>query len=78
MLSSWHQYISRDAKRQISSTKLQTSSNGQSLKFQTKSLWSFGIGTWNLFGIWNLSFGICNRKFCKFPKHKSAKAKYEN
>jgi hypothetical protein len=24
--------------------------------FQTKLFWLLGIGTWNLFGIWNLGF----------------------
>jgi hypothetical protein len=23
---------------------------------------SFGIENWNLFGIWNLSFGVCDQK----------------
>jgi hypothetical protein len=34
--------------------KHQISNKSQSPKFETKSIWSFEIGIWSLFGIWNL------------------------
>jgi len=35
----------------------------QSAKFKTNGLvWSLDIGVWNLFGIWDLIFGICRRR----------------
>jgi hypothetical protein len=34
--------------------KQQIPNKFQSPKFETKSFWSFEIGIWNLFGIWNL------------------------
>ncbi len=41
----------------MTSTKLQTHSDGQNSKFQTR-LGHFIFGIWNLFGIWDLEFGI--------------------
>jgi len=35
-------------------SKLQISNESQSPKFKAKSVWSFDIGIWSLFGIWNL------------------------
>jgi hypothetical protein len=34
--------------------KHQISNKSQSLKFERKSFWSFEIGIWSLFEIWNL------------------------
>jgi hypothetical protein len=47
-------------KHQIPSTKFQISSNHRTSKSQTRLFWSFEIGASNLFGIWNLGFGIWN------------------
>jgi hypothetical protein len=42
------------------STKFQISNKLQSSKFkiQQSPFWSFDIGAWDLFGIWDLEFGI--------------------
>jgi len=49
-------------KHQITNTKFQTNSNYQISKFQTRSFWSLEIGICDLFGIWDLEFGIWNAK----------------
>ncbi len=49
-------------KHQITNTKLQTNSNYQISKFQTRSFWSLEIGICNLFGIWDLGFEIWNAR----------------
>jgi hypothetical protein len=42
----------------MTSTKHQINSNHQNSKFQTESFGSFEIEAWDLFGIWDLEFGI--------------------
>jgi hypothetical protein len=43
----------------MTSTKFQIISNVPNSKFETKKwFWSLGIGILELFGIWNLGFGI--------------------
>ncbi|MFB3885654.1 MAG: fibronectin type III domain-containing protein [Thermodesulfobacteriota bacterium] len=49
-------------KRQIPSAKLQTNSNDQISEFQTGPFGSVNIGTCDLFGIWDLGFGIWNTR----------------
>ncbi len=38
----------------MASTKFQTISNDQNSELKTDLFWSFGIGVWNLFAIWDL------------------------
>ena len=45
-------------KFQIPSAKFQINLNGPNSKLQAESFWSFDIGAWKLFGIWDLEFGI--------------------
>jgi hypothetical protein len=48
-------------KSQAPITKSQTNTNVQNPNFQKKGFrmfWSFGIGVWDLPGVWNLGFGI--------------------
>jgi len=45
-------------KHQIPSTKFQIDSNGRNSKFETGLSGSLDIGFWDLFGIWDLEFGI--------------------
>jgi hypothetical protein len=47
-----------EVKHQMTSTKHQINSNDQNSKFQAKLFGSFGIEILDLFGIWNLGFGI--------------------
>ena len=49
-------------KSQITNTKSQTSSNDENSKLQT-SISNFGFRNLNLFGIWNLEFGISRGDF---------------
>jgi hypothetical protein len=42
----------------MTSTKYQINSNDQNSKSQ--KFWSFEIGVWSLFEVWNLRFGILN------------------
>jgi hypothetical protein len=53
-------------KHQIPSTKFQTSSNVQNPKSQTRQFGSLELEVWNLFGIWNLKFGISEASFISF------------
>jgi hypothetical protein len=48
-------------KSQAPNTKSQTNTNVQNPNLQKKTssmLWSFGMGIWDLFGIWSLGFGV--------------------
>jgi hypothetical protein len=50
--------MDRTKKYQMTSAKFQTISNDQNSKLKTELFWSFGIGVWNLFVIWDLEIGI--------------------
>jgi hypothetical protein len=51
-------YYQIQNKHQASSTKFQISFKSQFSKFQTASFVHWKFGHWDLFGIWNLGFGI--------------------
>jgi hypothetical protein len=42
----------------MTSTKFQANSNLQNSKLQTKSFQNSAIGAWDLFGVWDLGFGV--------------------
>ncbi len=48
----------RKDKHEMTRTKFQIGSNLQNSKIQTKSFLNFEIGAWDLFGIWDLEFGV--------------------
>jgi hypothetical protein len=48
-------------KHQIPSIKFQINLNNRNSKHPERAFGSFGIDAWNLFGIWDLEFGILNK-----------------
>ena len=47
-----------EVKHQMTCIKYQINPNDQNSKLQTESFGSFEIEVWDLFGIWDLEFGI--------------------